>query len=54
MEEIVLNTGYRWYIDRQNYIPDIGYQVIYRNMVLNTRRHFWRHTGWRIYMWLPT
>ena len=34
----------------QNYIPDVGYRVIYRDMVLNTERH----TGWRICMCLPT
>jgi len=27
-----------------------GYRVIYRDMVLNTRHHIGRHTGWRIYM----
>jgi len=32
----VLNIGYRRYTGRQNYVPDIGYRVIYRDMVLNT------------------
>jgi len=32
----VLNIGYRRYIGRQNYVPDTGYRVIYRDMVLNT------------------
>ena len=30
---VVLNIGYRRHIDRQNYIPDTGYWVIYRDMV---------------------
>ena len=32
----VLNIGYRRYTGRKNYIPDTGYRVIYRDMVLNT------------------
>ena len=32
----VLNIGYRRYTGEQNYIPDTGYRVIYRGMVLNT------------------
>jgi len=46
----VLNIGYQRYIGRQNYIPDIEYRVIYRDMILNIRCH----TRWRIYTWLPT
>jgi len=42
----VLNIRYQRNISRQNYIPD----TIYRDMVLNSGRH----TGWRIYKWLPT
>jgi len=32
----VLNIGYRRYTGQQNYVPDTGYRVIYRDMVLNT------------------
>jgi len=32
----VLNIGYRRYTSRQNCISDTGYQVIYRDMILNT------------------
>ena len=39
----VLNIGYRRYIGRQNYIPDTGYRVIYRVMVLNTGRQIKQH-----------
>ena len=41
----VLNIEYRRYIGRQNYIPDAGYRVIYRDMILNIGYHFRRHTG---------
>jgi len=40
----ILDIGYRRYIDWQNYIPDIGYRVIYRDMVLNIERQIERHT----------
>ena len=46
----VLNIGYRRYIGRQNYKPDIEYRVIYRDMVLNTGRQIGRYTERRIYM----
>lgn len=36
----VLNIGYRQYSDWQNYISDIGYRGIYRDMSLNTECHF--------------
>ena len=40
----ILDIGYRRYIDWQNYILDIGYRVIYRDMVLNIERQIERHT----------
>ena len=46
----VLNIRYWWYIGKQNYIPDIGYLMIYRDMVLNTRRQIRHHTERRLYM----
>ena len=42
-EASVLNIGYLRYICRQNYVPDIGYRVIYCIMVLNTGRQIGCH-----------
>ena len=41
---IVLNIRYRLFIDRQNYIQDTRYRVIYRNMLLNIGRQIVHHT----------